>query len=298
VNPSATVLAVAERNVLGFVRRQKKDPLWPEGDTSPGAVQLSEQRQRAKIWARTVAAEFDLAPPEVESPPVVSQPVGLQFSEQFTGHLSKTTREPRSEAEFYELESVRGVREAYRVELQVTIADMDRFLRDPDHRAHARGTIEFKHSGSSRAESFSTEGDVRLLVDSERVPELARAAPERLFVYDLRCSPASGQALTLRMYKRAPRVLNRFTWRATSRCFSRIHSCETGATLAAGVLRVDMSRFVRGTLPSMQVTGTEDPARVLWVLGTFAQFFVGGLSSTTVSQLRRLTAPTARSAQG
>jgi choline dehydrogenase-like flavoprotein len=295
VNPSATVLAIAERNALRFVRRSVQNPHWPQGDSSRGALQLRGQVERAAAWARDQAVAYQLAPPEFENPPLVSRTLGLRFRETFTGFLAKTTETPQNEQEFQALEAGGREQRAYRIQLQVEIEDMDRFWRDPERRAAFSGTVEVGAPGSTQQEAIPTRGELRLLVDSKRVPELATETEERLFIYDLELTPSgSCEPLALRMYKRVPGVLDRFAWRSTSRCFSRLYRTASGDTLAAGMLRVDLSRFMLDTLSSLEVTGTADPARVLWTLAGFAQFFLGSLSSRAIGQMRRFVADSQR----
>jgi len=51
---------------------------------------------------------------------------------------------------------------------------------------------------------------------------------------------------------------------------------DDSGELRAGIVRVDLSRFTFRTLPSMQVTGTTDPARITWALAEFAAYFGAG----------------------
>ncbi len=63
VNPSATIMALAERGVLHFIR-DHKNPQWPSGDPSPGAAEYALHRSRSIDWAaKAKNAGWDLSPP-------------------------------------------------------------------------------------------------------------------------------------------------------------------------------------------------------------------------------------------
>jgi choline dehydrogenase-like flavoprotein len=276
VNPSATILAVAERNVLGFLRRLKAAPDWPCHDPSPGAQQLQQQRARARGWALEAATRFDFGPPVAAPRPLTSEPIGLRFGETFSGFLAPVADLPRDEAVYYELET-QGRRFGQCVfELQIEIPDLDRFWRDPERHARLSGRAACTFPDGVRHDDCKIRGDLQLLVAGSLVPDLPGDPTDRFFLYSMQLVAPSGAEATVRMYKRMPRGFDRLAWRGTSRCYARLFG--EGAT-RAGIMRVDLSRFVFRTLPSMHVTGTTDPARIAWALAEFAGYFGAGFGT-------------------
>jgi choline dehydrogenase-like flavoprotein len=276
VNPSATALAVAERNVLGFIRAAKGNPDWPNGDDSQGAREFAAQRAKSRVWARNVAKTFTLAPPVTRSRPLASEPVGLTFGEVFSGFLAPSPQPVEREADYYALETAGRSLGQCVLELRIEITDLDRFWRDPERRARLGGNAQLVWPDGKRREDCNIEGELQLLVEGALVPQLRGAPRDRYFLYDMRLCAADGELARMRMYKRMPRAMNRLAWRGTSRCYTRI---EAQGSEWAGIVRVDLSRFIFRTLPSMQVTGTKDPARIAWALGDFAKYFVGGFGA-------------------
>lgn len=277
VNPSATILAVAERNVLTFLRKYKAAPDWPRRDASPGAAQFEQQRKRAKDWAQSMAGKLDFTPPTADPPELTSEPIGLRFSETFSGFLAPVSGIPADEAAYYELET-QGRRLGQCVfELDIEIADLDRFRRDPDRQTRLSGRATCTFPNGTRQQDCSLTGVLRLLVAGARTPELPGELDDRFFLYSMQLHASDGSTANVRMYKRMPRGFDRWAWRGTSRCYTLLVD-ESGAT-RAGLVRVDLSRFTFRTLPSMHVTGTTDPARIAWALAEFAAYFGAGFGA-------------------
>jgi choline dehydrogenase-like flavoprotein len=275
VNPSATVLAIAERNVLGFIRRWKHNAAWPLADLSAGAVEFASQREQAQAWARDAASRFDTAPPKAERRTIDSQPVGLSFGEVFTGFLARSPEPPQNESDYYRFETAGQGSGRCSLDLQIEVADLERFARDPERRAKLSGNADAMWPDGVRRSVCAIEGVLQLLVEGARVPEPLGNPGDRYFIYTMSLRAATGERAQIRMYKRMPRVVDRLAWRGTSRCYTRFEM-DGVATPWSGIVRVDLARFVFRTLPSMQVSGTNDPARVVWALGAFARYFAGG----------------------
>jgi hypothetical protein len=54
-------------------------------------------------------------------------------------------------------------------------------------------------------------------------------------------------------------------------------------------MRVPAQDFLETELPSMTITGTNDPARMSWALTSFYRYFAGQLSSVYVRRQRDLS---------
>ena len=66
------------------------------------------------------------------------------------------------------------------------------------------------------------------------------------------------------------------SWHDTSTVYFEISSA---ADRLRGVLRVSVEAFVQQQLPSMTITGTDDPARQSWALVAFYKYFARELAS-------------------
>jgi hypothetical protein len=104
VNPSATITALAERNVREFIRSDSGNRDWPKNDQSPGAREYELHQTMANRWYRSaVDQEWDLAPPDPgagssPSPPLKTQPLGLHFIETMRGfYLPRYADPPRDD---------------------------------------------------------------------------------------------------------------------------------------------------------------------------------------------------------
>jgi choline dehydrogenase-like flavoprotein len=285
VNPSATVLAIAERNVLAFLRRLKADPSWPLGDPSAGARQLRDHQRHAEAWACSKAREYVRQPPKARSPKPGSPAIGLRYAEKFNGILSPARTAPAHEADYHACESAGARQLPSALELSVEIADLTQFWRDPERRADVHGTALL--GSSELSSSCSLTGSVRILLPAALLPELRGGPDDRFFVYDLELATERGERQRLHMYKRFTGVFNRLTWRSSSRAFTTLSSAESGLVVAAGVLRIDMARFAFESLSGLEVTGTSDPAQIVWALASFGQYFMGGLAHRSALDVSR-----------
>jgi cholesterol oxidase len=102
VNPSASILAIAERNIELFLRQHPRSA-WRD-PSSPAARAYAAVRQRASDW---VAAQqnWHFAPPRSAkgSPEFRASPLGLRFSEWMDGYYSPTVEGdpgPRDDADY------------------------------------------------------------------------------------------------------------------------------------------------------------------------------------------------------
>jgi hypothetical protein len=196
----------------------------------------------------------------------------------FTGFLAPSPEPPRNEADYYRFETAGRRSGRCSLDLRIEIADLDRFARDPERYAKLSGRADALWPDGVRRSECAIEGALQLLVEGARVPELPGNPEDRYFLYTIQLRAPAGERAQLRMYKRMPRVLDRMAWRGTSRCYTRFDMAGV-ATPWSGIVRVDLARFMFRTLPSMHVSGTTDPARVVWALGAFARYFGGGFGA-------------------
>src|SRR5512146_151559 len=86
--------------------------------------------------------------------------VGLQFSESMSGFLGVDESDPRKGAE-----TGRSLGTSLRFDVQISIADLGRFLRLPDHAAALSGTVSFAPLGGTFA---IRDGEFNLFVIEAR----------------------------------------------------------------------------------------------------------------------------------
>jgi len=328
VNPSATILAIAERNVLEFIRSTKRQPAWPAGDTSPGAVEYAEQTRRAGAWAaRAAEAGWQLTPPDVPPRPIASQPLVLSFQERMEGAYWPDVADPGQRPAPYR-EYERQGREDYPLRLQLTakVDDLARFFEDAHHRLDLTGTAFIRLPGETTATLHPVVGQLQLFAERHKPYGLRRRAARRAqqeitgrayrtrvgrvqraggasagaesrMEYQLSISDRPGWSLSgFKLIRDDPGL---DAWRDTSSLFVRLSGpAPDGARSAqqrlrgAGTVHVDLDGFLTEQLPSIRVETdggqSPDPARATWAILCFASFFFG--------QLQRVYLPEVESA--
>jgi choline dehydrogenase-like flavoprotein len=321
-NPSATIAAIAERNVVAFIRKHVHAS-WPDHPATQGAAEYRIQKERAELWRRNArAAGWQLDPPAPPPEPKEyrSKPFGIAFDERMQGFHSSLRDDPGvllraladCDDESYRRLETRG-RPNSRVEVALTVRteNLDRFLEDKNHSMNVRGKIHIVLPGEQALSSFEVQGFLKLFTERDKAVALpdeqaaavqrqisgsyatrlrsdAAASNERRMVYELAFKDLQQRPWTLHGYKRIKEDPGFDAWRDTTALFVCL-KCE-GEVRSAGVVHVDMPGFVK-QLQSMRVISDEsaaavdaDPARVAWTLGTFAAFFFGSLQRIYLPQ--------------
>jgi choline dehydrogenase-like flavoprotein len=316
-NPSATILAIAERNVLAFIRRLR-GPSWPDEDSSPGATDYQRQREGAKAWAdRARTLSWNISPPISPSVDIVSRPLGLGFKEEMEGYYEPTSVAPRGDAQYRRSET-RGCPDyPIKLEFDVAVETLAAFFEDERHRMKLSGSIAIRLPSAPREPKLHrVKGSLELMVprvkpyairDARRRAAQISAAQrytarpgntgcsrERFMKYNLTFE-AGGQYWCLWGYKRIRKQPGIDAWRATSSLFCQLHgpfptpeAVRTRSTVAgAGVVHVELTSFLFDQIRSMQVTPKDvDPARRAWALLQFCSFFFGTLQRIYAPELR------------
>jgi choline dehydrogenase-like flavoprotein len=194
VNPTATILAIAEHNVLEFIRAQKNDPEWPRRDSSPGANEYKAHVGGAARWReRAQSRGWELEPP----PPVAhvdfrSKPLGLEFDEVMQGYCDSVSaprlgvKPPRTfcgsgepaledDVTYREYEISGRPAHPVRLELTASIADLSVFFEDYTHQLALTGKIVLDIPGlhydgpcTGRLELFTPRYKSRGLVSKDQ----------------------------------------------------------------------------------------------------------------------------------
>ncbi len=196
VNPSATIAAVAERNVLTFINSQKRyrEAPWPGAHADAGAREYLRHVQAAKEWKVRSAKWHIEPPPPRESPPRESpprefplgihryraQPLGIAFDEEMRGYIAKTDdllnppdkpkRDVHSLTEDEYLALERRGRPSHPVcaRLSVQAPSLARFIEDERHRLRITGTVDIRLPGEDTPRQIRVRGHLELFVQRRK----------------------------------------------------------------------------------------------------------------------------------
>lgn len=174
VNPSATILAIAERNIERFLRHHPGSA-WSD-PASEASRAYAKLRGAASRWASDNAGwHFTPPRPQRPAPDFVAQPLGLRFSEWMQGYYCPAGAGawPRDDADYRAAEA-RG-RPGYGgsndaigfpidFALQNTVDDLNVFYEDMNHTIGVRGTVDIRLPGRPATSSLRVSGQLCLFV--------------------------------------------------------------------------------------------------------------------------------------
>lgn len=316
VNPSATIAAVAERNVARYL----------EGHAGidrslPGVAEYAAQRAESLGWASR-HRDLSLRPPLAAARAAVGAtppdpPLGVEFSEVLEGYLSPADTVPAGVDACRAAEAAGRPAGALTLDLsRVAAVDLRVFLEDAHHRMVVEGEVTLALPGD-RAARHPVKGHLELLVprrkpgalfDAPQPPSRVAAlaalgarepgvtvagaeldsAPRRLeYVLEI----GDGRYL-LRGTKRVADDPGPDAWRDTTELAVTLYErcpppsaggeAAEGAVVlvrAAGIAHADLRRFLERQLRGLRVTGGQGPddPRIAWALARFAAFFFGTL---------------------
>jgi choline dehydrogenase-like flavoprotein len=316
VNPSATITAMAERNILRFIRKQRNDETWPQGDKRDGAKEYEAQRAAAQGWGKgwTVSPpDASVAPPR----PFHSKPLGIEFHETLQGYYAETPKPLKFDDDRYLVFETKG-RPSHPVDLSLTLSakDLNAFFADEAHKMDVpTGTVKIRLPEREEAKEYPVvKGEAQIFApkftpygvkpdkvrvfaqerlagkkkkEDERV--IARAgdgsgATTRFFNYLLWFNDGD-KPWTLFGYKRVRDNPAADAWRDTSTLFVTLFAGHVPADeittqescTGAGAVHTELSSFLFDQLNGLKATGTQDPLRTAWATTSFATFFFGSL---------------------
>jgi len=347
VNPSATITAIAERNIYQFIK--KTNPAWPACNADDGSINCRcgacnyrNQVSAARAWReKAEAAGWHLRPPK--RPPTAEEssgfdhsnlpePLGIKFTERMQGYFGKTEGEAVGAAEarplagYRRLETLGRPHNAIELKLTASSHNLAQFFEDQDHRMKLQGIVKLQLPGDEDARTFDVHGHAELFVPRYKPYEFAanaRSPTERSALFQSRefdedrlraqkwftgrdhvtkLNPDAGQRLLrylLRFEKLPGWELNGYkvvsdnpspaAWRDVSALYFNLlgpaESSSAARCKAAGVVHLDINEFLYNQIASLEVTGTEDSARIVWATAKFATFFFGTLLRIAVPQL-------------
>jgi hypothetical protein len=172
VNPAPTITALAERNVLKFIRSLPDMAAWPAGFDSAGADEYRRHEEGGKAWAgKAKANKWVIAPPKKQDVPVVpfrSKPIGVRFNEVMQGYYRPARldeADPGKRDDDYRRWETEG-RPAYpmRLDLEVSVEDLARLVEDEDHEMKVQGTITLRLPGATAPQTQDIRGTLKIQV--------------------------------------------------------------------------------------------------------------------------------------
>lgn len=306
-NPSATIAAIAERNV----RKALEDPTSPIHEPTPvpldpplpGGQSLAQIRQRLGQTDAMLDPLRGIPAPAVEPR---AKAVGLTFEEVMAG--------------FYKTAVHASLQ--IRAEFVVTIEDLNAFLVDPRRPAKISGTVWITPTPGQARVEYKANGTLDLLkrvrsvavlrehfkeargildalsavrAQSRLIPSIRQAqreaeiAMESLFKrleqqphryemdYDLDLTPQNGTGEVYR-FKGVKKIYGASgldAWSETTTLETTLY--RANVEVGWGEMHVHMADFLERQLPSLQITGTGDDVQIAWAFGRFFRFFLGTL---------------------
>ena len=273
VNPSATVLAIAELKIERFIREKPGFATWK-----------APERQAGEEWARGRIAQLDplrgaSSRDGAYSAQPVHRPVGIRFRERMCGSHRPV--------------GATGAEAYIETNLDAEIADLTRFLE----RHHARKPEPIPVTGTVTIGGVTEIPQTPLRVDASSELRLflrggnTPGRPETRFIdYELVFSAPGpeGREWTLMGRKTIRHDARLDLWEDTTTLKFELWRGRSGPPVRRGVLRQSAADFFGLQIPSFEATHVDDdPLRQSWALTAFGQFFFGHLVDVYVPELNR-----------
>jgi cholesterol oxidase len=226
--------------------------------------------ERARGYLQEAGYELKGVQPAEE---VARKPVGLEFTEEMLGYWSPGEQNPVAGEE-------RGQQQNRHLAFRLTIVadDLDRFLREADHAAHATGYVECAELGGRLAVEA---GEFNLFVKDA-------ATGTREMRYHLPFTGTDGAQYLLVGFKEVHDDPKLDMWSDTTTLFTRIHADESadGPVAGAGVLHLPLQNLAK-QLTTFRIHHAENRLEEAKALSRFGTFFFGQLWDTYVRQVTR-----------
>jgi choline dehydrogenase-like flavoprotein len=279
VNPSATIAAVAEYKVEQFIRRHRSDwrardheqvPEWIARNGGAAAIDPLNSTGASKVTSRSAPLrQVDV--------------LGLVFFEEMDGFCSPI-RKPDQPIDFHRLSSLPQHLPRFVHAEDAGIADgraplsLRLCVKAPDLARLVAAKSELNPAKLSLTGKVSFQGSPPFTVDSDNsflqmfVRSESRSDPRRFFRYHVEYGGGKYALDGVKVLDDAPGF---DAWHDTATLYVQLTSPEG---LQRGVLRLSIETFIRKQMPSMRITGTNDPARQSWALLAFYKYFASELS--------------------
>ena len=262
VNPSATITAVAERNMaklLGDHGHKQAAAEWWANQAWKGRDDVALEPRRSGGGKATV-----------------NQPIGIAFEEKMSGfHWAAPAPGADSAYRAAEVEG-REHESTLCVELEARIDDVARFIHSKQHAVDIWGTAKlvWDAAGIKKETTYKVSGTLKL-------PGSTPATAGRMS-YELKFEDGG---IGLTGFKRIRNDPGTDAWRDTSRLLTTLTG--PGGMRSYGVIHVALDEFMFDQLRSFRVLNTEDPARIAWALSSFGAYFFGQLQRIYLPQIEK-----------
>jgi choline dehydrogenase-like flavoprotein len=283
VNPSATIAAVAEYKVERFIRQRRdewgaQDKEWRTPEHDDAAAWISSPGRRAAIDPLNATNGSEAVVKSRPTPQV--DVLGLTFAEAMHGFCSPITEESYRLVDFdrlsrfptdlqpflqAEAEGISSAAPPVSVGLGVELEDLARLVAA----RRELNPVELRLEGPVLVPNGSF-----LAGHGSFLHMFVRPAndPRRFFRYHLRSGDGTYVLDGVKVLADAPGF---DAWHDTATLYVQLRTPEK---FYRGVLRVSIETFMRVQMPSMWITGTNDPARQSWALLAFYKYFGGELA--------------------
>ena len=298
VNPSATILAVAEYKIEQFIREKSKN-----GKSAPPRNWVApKDRKEVNNWAAPRQKMLDplnqggVIPSEKTFDKTV---LGLTFTELMNGLFKKVPAPPlidelenridlkqhqKALAQFRAAED-RGT--LISVTLNAAISDLARLILTGDKFAPVNieigGKVFIGPTPAGESESFDVDKD-RSFIQMFVRPANDESPLRRFFRYRIVWEDAGSQIWQLDGRKVLRNDLGQDLWLDVATLYFEI-SAPDGPY--RGIVRVSFNDFLQKQLPSMDITGTDDPTRRIWALLAFYKVLRDGVVDCVCRTRRR-----------
>ena len=304
VNPSAAVTAIAEYKIEKFIQRRKDQPWRADKDHE-------SSRQWMDTYGRAALDPLNHGGVQTRpQPPEDINVLGLCFMEEMHGFSSPVDESrsaplisvenlqtfPEEVSEFLSAEDD-GVARAgdIHLKLKVTVPDLARLISGhgavtPTLRViGCVSAVRLDAEERSAGERSSPRANLKLKIGKGSSLRIFFRPPmedkdRKFFCYHLRYR-RDGHPWVLNGVKVLRDAPGFDSWHDTSTVYFEAGPAGETGDLALvrerGVLRVPVDRFLQAQLPSMNITGTDDPARKSWALVAFFRYFRTSLRTST-----------------
>jgi cholesterol oxidase len=158
----------------------------------------------------------------------------------------------------------------------IEIADLNRFIADPDHPGSITGSIDYPPLGLALP---STKGVFNLFSPTND-PDM------KYMVYEMGFD-AVGKSYYLAGHKDVAKASIVHLWSATTTLYTQLHEGvdASGAVIGAGILTLDLADLL-AMIPTMHAVNAKSAAEAAEATTRFGRFFLGELWETYVKQAR------------
>lgn len=315
-NPSATIAAIAERNVRKALEDRNSaiyQPIpVPLNPPFCGGPRLEEIRQE---FGQTDAILDPIAGITAPAGAPSAPALGLTFEEVMEGFYTAAGQE----------------NQPIRADFVVTIEDLNAFLVDPRRPTNISGTVWLTPAPGRGKVAYEAKGTLNLLKRVRSVATLkshfkealemiealgrvreqapltrsdkeaqkkAEIAVESVFKrleqqvhryvmdYDVDLTSKDGDSYQLKGVKKVYGAPGRDAWTETTSMKTTLYKANT--KVGSGEMHVHFADFLGKELPSLRVTGALDDAQIAWAFGRFLRFYLGTLRQVYLPRIEML----------